>query len=284
MEYVTSLPEVPDRLACYRHADRLTGAQCTRCGRPICGDCMVEAAVGHHCPTCVGEGHSQVRPVRWNPGDRTRGLTPVVRALIAVNVVVFLLTNAHPIWQAMYAQIPSEVARGQTYRMLTAAFLHANFLHILFNMFALAILGPPVEEVMGRRRFLALYLLSALGGSVLSYVLGPINVAGVGASGAIFGVFGAWFCIARSRRAETSGIVVIIAINLAFGLLDPAIDWRAHVGGLIAGLIFGGVFALSERSSPAQRRAVEIVTGLAFLGLVVVLVSARTHQIHIPAA
>lgn len=274
-----TIPEVPQRLACYRHADRLTGAQCTRCGRPICGECMVEAPVGHHCPTCVGEGGSQVRRVRWNPADRSRGLTPVVKALIAVNVVVFILTSGHPSWQTMYAQIPFEVARGQTYRLLTAAFLHASFLHILFNMFALAILGPPVEEVMGRRRFIALYLLAALGGSAFSYLLGPVNVAGVGASGAIFGLFGAWFCIARSRRADTSGIVVLIAINLVFGLLDPAIDWRAHVGGLITGLAFGGVFALSERLSPAQRRAVEIATGIALLVLMVVMVTVRTHQI-----
>jgi membrane associated rhomboid family serine protease len=276
-----SIPELPDLLACYRHANRYTGVQCTRCGRPICPDCMIEAPVGHQCPTCVHDGPGPGdQPVRWNPADRTRGLTPVVRALIGINVVVFILTSSvHPAWQLRFAQIPLAVAHGQSYRLLTAAFLHANFFHILFNMFALAILGPPVEEVMGRRRFLTLYLLSALGGSVLSFLLGPVNVAGVGASGAIFGIFGAWFCIARSRRAETSGIVVLIAINLAFSFFDPAIDWRAHLGGLGAGLLLGGAFALGERCSASQRKLIEVVSGVAFLVAMVALVSFRTHRI-----
>jgi membrane associated rhomboid family serine protease len=280
-------PPLADRVPCYRHANRLTGARCTRCGRPICPDCMISAPVGHQCPTCVKEGNRGVpqgRPAN-RPWFHSGRLTPMVTALIAINVVLFLVTSVPTLTVRNsivinYAQIPTEVARGQTYRLLTAAFLHAGVLHIVLNMFALLVLGPPVEQAIGRVRFLAVYLLSALGGSVFSYLLAPIHQAGLGASGAIFGLFGAWFAIARARRADTGGIVVLIAINLAFSFYDRAIDWRAHVGGLIAGLIIGAMFTLMERRPPVERRVVEIAGCTAMVVLLVALVVFRTHQIN----
>jgi len=247
---------------------------------------MVQAPVGHHCPTCVKEdnqGVPQPRQMRWMQPGQTR-LTPVVTALIALNVIIFLITSSRPDVEVRYAQIPSRIAAGQYYRLITAAFLHANFYHILFNMLALLIIGPPIEAAIGRVRFLALYLLAALGGSVCSYLFSPVNIAGVGASGAIFGLFGAYFVLARARRAETSGIVALIGINLVFSFVDSAIDWRAHVGGLITGVAIGAMLTLAERRPPAQRRAIEIATFGVVTAVLIGLIHLRTDQLHVPLA
>jgi membrane associated rhomboid family serine protease len=115
--------------------------------------------------------------------------------------------------------------------------LHANIEHILFNMITLAIIGSPVEAELGKVRFIAVYLLSALGGSVASYLLSNANEFGVGASGAIFGLLGAYFVLARQRRWELTNIVVLIVINLVIGFASSTIDWRAHLGGLITGAV-----------------------------------------------
>ncbi|HSS08651.1 MAG TPA: rhomboid family intramembrane serine protease [Acidimicrobiales bacterium] len=247
---------------------------------------MIQASVGYHCPTCVKEdnqGVRQPRPVRWTQPGRGQ-ITPVVATLIAINVIIFLVTSSRPDIELRFAQIPFRIAGGQYYRLITAAFLHANFFHILFNMFALLILGPPVETAVGRVRFLGLYLMAALGGSVCSYLFSSPNVAGVGASGAIFGVFGAYFVLARARRAETGGIVALIAINLLFSFIDRAIDWRAHVGGLVTGLVIGGVYALAERRPRAQRLAIEVATFAALAALMLGLIHFRTDQLRVPVA
>jgi membrane associated rhomboid family serine protease len=244
---------------------------------------MAEAPVGHHCPTCVQEDAKAVgQPsrIRWSPGAASqRRLTPVVATLIAVNVVVFLLTSRQPIWFGDFAQEPFLVAHGQAYRLLTATFLHVNFTHILFNMAALLIIGPAVEKAVGRKRFLALYLLAALGGSVLSFLFGPVNVVGVGASGAIFGIFGAWFSLARAQRADTGAILLLIAINLAYSFIDPSIDWRAHVGGLATGVAFGALLAWTARRPPRLRLSYEAMAALGTLGLFGLLVIVRSSQI-----
>lgn len=266
---------------CYRHSDRATGASCTRCGRPICPDCMIQAPVGHHCPACVKEGNRGVRQVHWTPPALGgRRATPVVRVLIAVNVAVFVLSSARPSVVDRYSQLPVLIAAGQYERLLTAAFLHASLFHILFNMMALYIVGPALEQAIGRLRFTALYFLAALGGSVLSYLLSNPRVEGVGASGAIFGLFGAFFVISRSRRADTGGILVIIVINLVLSFADPLIDWRAHVGGLVVGTVVAGAFALAETRPPSQRRAIEVGVSIVVLVALIALVGIRTAQLR----
>jgi membrane associated rhomboid family serine protease len=267
---------------CYRHPDRLTGIHCTRCGRPVCPDCMVSAPVGHQCPTCVGEGNKGVRQVSWRPGTTRLGgrITPMVKLLVAVNALVYLITSQHlnnDIFR--FGQLPIRVAHGQYYRLLTSAFLHVSFVHILFNMIALLIVGSPVEAAVGRVRFLGLYLLAALGGSVASYLFSNPLQVGVGASGAVFGLFGAFFIIARSRRADTSGILVLIGINLAFSFTDSLIDWRAHVGGLVVGVAIAGVLTVADRRPPSQKWLVEAVGCVAVLVLLIALVSVRTQNL-----
>jgi membrane associated rhomboid family serine protease len=139
------------------------------------------------------------------------------------------------------------VAAGEYYRLLTSAFLHAGVMHILFNRFALAQIGPILEHALGRARYLSLYLLSALGGSVAAFLLAPPAQPSVGASGAIFGLFGAYYVVVRRLGGETGPIVVLLAINLVITFTVPNIDWRAHLGGLVTGAVRAAAFAYAPR-------------------------------------
>lgn len=244
---------------------------------------MIVAPVGHHCPTCVEESSRGPLAARvgaqWAPQHRQGRLTPVVGALVAVNVVVLLLTSVHRTWEFDYAQIPAAVAHGQAYRLLTAAFIHENLTHLVFNMASLLAMGPPVERAIGRQRFLVLYMVAALGGSVCSFLLGPAFVAGVGASGAILGIFGAWFSLARASRSDTGVIMMLIAVLLAYSFYDTTIDWRAHVGGLVVGGAIGAVYAYAARRPARMRVALETTAVLALLGLLGALVLFRAAQL-----
>ena len=256
---------------CYRHKDRTTGASCTRCGKPICPDCMVQAPVGHHCPDCVRQDNKSVRRPSWRVPANV-GIAS--KALIAANVIVYLLQQGNANFVNRFAMQPAAVAAGDYYRLLTAAFLHASLLHIGFNMLALYIFGIQVEAALGRVRFLALYVLAAIGGSVCSLLLAPPFQASVGASGAIFGLFGAYFVIAHARRLETGPIVGLIVVNLLLSFADPIIDWRGHVGGLVTGvavtLAYEGADRLPESMRPAAQAAAVIALGGFLAGLTIV--------------
>jgi membrane associated rhomboid family serine protease len=232
---------------------------------------MVAAPVGWQCVRCVKEASHESPARRWRaagPGrlGATR-ITPVVLGLIALDVAIYLweqtgftrIVDSYALWpDGVYFQ-------GQWYRLITAAFLHANVEHIAFNMLTLAIVGPPVEAEVGKARFLSLYLASALGGSVCSYLLGPPGELGLGASGAIFGVMGAYFVLARGRRWETSTIVALIVINLVISFATPGIDWRAHVGGLVTGGALGAVIWRLEKpgASGWGGRSFKVAAGVA---------------------
>jgi membrane associated rhomboid family serine protease len=269
---------------CYRHPDRETYVRCSRCDRPICPDCMVSASVGFQCPECVAEGNRGVRQARTTFGGRVHGDTAVVtKALIAINVAVFLLALAggEPFVRrfALIAFDPiggDGVAQGGWYRLLTSTFLHQQVLHIGLNMFALWMFGPPLEALLGRARFLGLYLLCGLAGSAVSYAFNPPVIAGLGASGAIFGLVGAAVVVNRQMRSNITGLLVYLAILLLPGFLIPGIDWRAHLGGLVTGLVLGLVFAYAPR---AHRAAYHLAAGVGLAAVVVVLVVTRTAQL-----
>jgi membrane associated rhomboid family serine protease len=168
------------------------------------------------------------------------------------------------------------VADGETYRLLTAAFLHGGVLHLLLNMYALFLFGPQLEASLGRVRFTALYVLSALGGSALSYAFSPPNQPSLGASGAVFGLLGAYLVISRRLGRDTTPVMVLLVINLGYGFLVPRIDWKAHVGGLVVGALVALVLAYA----PRERRTVVQVAGLAATLLAVVaLVVWRTAEL-----
>ena len=217
---------------------------------------MRSASVGFQCPDDVKAGAKTVRQGRTVFGGKVSGDTSRVSiALVAFNVVVFvagLLLGERQLQEA-YGNLPGPVqlsdgmvggvATGEYYRLLTAAFLHGGLIHLAMNMFALASLGPTLESALGRSRYLALYLLSALGGSTLSFLLSAPGQLGVGASGAIFGLFGAYYVIVRRLGGETRQIVTLLVINLFITFAVPIIDWRAHLGGLVTGALVAAALA-----------------------------------------
>jgi membrane associated rhomboid family serine protease len=178
---------------------------------------------------------------------RPGGGTPVTLSLIVVCVLVYLLQQADPTITTRYGLIPLFVENGQYERLITAAFLHANLLHLATNMITLYIVGAPLERVLRTGRYLTVYFLSALGGSLLSLWLSPTFSNGIGASGAIFGLFGALVVLRRQVGAEAGGLVVLIGLNLVISFAVPNISWQAHIGGLITGTLVALVIAGSSR-------------------------------------
>jgi membrane associated rhomboid family serine protease len=227
---------------------------------------MRSAAVGHQCVECVDQGAKTVRTVRTPVGGR-----PIITyLLIAANVVMFVLQTVVPGLQKDLFLWPVGIAAfDQYYRLLTSAFLHDGPAHILFNMWALWVIGPALEQWLGRTRFVALYVLSALGGSVLVYYLSPINTPTLGASGAIFGLFGATLVLSRKLQFDMRWIAGLIVLNLVITFVVPSISWQGHVGGLLTGAAVGAVYAYAPRGSRVQiETAFTIAVVVLFAGLV----------------
>ncbi len=260
---------------CYRHAGRETYLRCSRCDRPICPDCMRPAAVGQHCPDCVAEGRRTTPSARTTLGGRLSSRSGVVtRLLIAVNVVVFVAQQVVPGLTGRGGMNPAAIAlNGDYYRLLTAAFLHGGLLHIAFNMWALYVIGAQLEGVLGTSRYVALYFLSALGGSTLSYLLAPPGILGVGASGAIFGLFAALFVVGRRLSADVSGIAALIGVNLVLTFVISNIDWRAHVGGLVTGAVLAAAFAYAPRR---MRTTAAVLASVVVAVVLFAAIAART--------
>jgi membrane associated rhomboid family serine protease len=276
MDQAPGSPETPAAAGgspvCYRHPDRETGISCTRCGRPICPDCMVDASVGFQCPDCVrtgaGTGHAPhvSRPRTIAGGTVTGDPRLVTKVLLGINLAVWFavlgagdrlvseLDLVGLVRDPMTLQVVG-VAEGQWYRLLTAMFLHQQVMHILFNMLSLWWLGPPLEAALGRVRFLALYLLAGLGGSALSYLLAAPNQPSLGASGAIFGLLGATAVLMRRMRYDMRPVIALLALNLLFTFTWANIAWQAHIGGLVVGaaVAYGMVHAPREHRALVQR-------------------------------
>lgn len=261
---------------CPRHPDRVSYVRCQRCGRPACPECQRPAAVGVQCVDCVRDAARQAPTQRTALGGKVRGGPPVVTfTIIGLCVVSWILQLVvGRAWTQMWWFAPV-AAEGEAYRFLTSAFLHSTSpVHILFNMYALWVTGPFLEQMLGRWRFVALYVLSAIGGSV-GYLLlagGPLNPmwcqAVVGASGAVFGLFGAILLVLRRTGRNAMQIIVLIGINFAIGLYFPGIAWQAHLGGLVVGLALGAAYAYA----PKDRRV--IVSGAATIVVAAVLAVA----------
>lgn len=238
---------------CYRHPDRETYVRCTRCDRSICPDCMNDAAVGFQCPECVREGNKTVRQARTVFGGRVGGDMDVTKVLIGLNIVLFVVQLASQEFTLRFMMQPEAVAfDGEWYRMVTSAFLHDDrfFLHIASNMYSLLIVGSQIERLLGRARYVTLYLVSAVGGSVGSMLFLHQVRPSYGASGAIFGLFAAFFVFARRLRGDAQQVLVLIGLNLAIGFAASSyINNYAHLGGLVV----GGVVAFAIAHAPAGR-------------------------------
>ncbi|MFM9035939.1 MAG: rhomboid family intramembrane serine protease, partial [Mycobacterium sp.] len=201
------------------------------------------------------------------------GAPLVTYGLIAVTVAVFLLQMSSRMVVYRLALVPLFVAAGGYYRLVSSAFAHYGLLHLLFNMYALYVLGPPLERHLGRARFALLYGLSALGGSVLVYLFSAVNAPTVGASGAIFGLFGATFVAAKRLNLDVRWLVGLIAVNLVLTFTVPGISWQGHLGGLITGSLIAAVFVYAPRGRRTMLQAAACVGLLVVFG---VLIAART--------
>ncbi len=245
---------------CYRHPSRETAVSCSNCGRPICPDCMTTTPVGMRCPDCASQRTKVVR---------MRDMTSrpqVTVALIAINVIAFLAEGGGSGGGGAVAEKGEllgsglqraangagieylGVAYGEWWRIITGGFLHANFLHIAFNMYLLYLLGQMLEPVLGHFKFALVYFVSLLTGSLLVLILVPHSPT-LGASGAVFGLMGAAAVEMRARRIPImqSGIGILILINLAFSFTVSGISWQGHVGGLLGGALVMFILQQGDR-------------------------------------
>ncbi len=247
---------------CYRHPDRETGVSCSSCGRPICPDCMTPTPVGMRCPEC---GQQRTKVVR-NPGGGASGFwqAPATFVLIGINAIAYLieltagsggLNNPGGTIVVDFGLFGPSVADGEWYRLVTCGFLHASLIHIGFNMLLLFFLGRLLEPALGAPRFLCLYFASLLAGSFGALLLDP-NALTVGASGAVFGLIGAAFVIARGRGMNTLAgeLGFLILINLAFTFGASNISIGGHLGGLVGGGICALAIVAGERGMLGQSR------------------------------
>lgn len=256
---------------CPRHPDRMSYVRCQRCGRPACPECQRPAAVGIQCVDCVREAQRNAPAPRTIFGGTVRQGKPLVTfTLIGACVALFLAQMAIPgVTDALaYAGIyTSQFIAPEPWRMITAAFLHSTgfLLHIGFNMYALWIIGQALEPLLGRGRFLALYLIAAFGGSVAVLLLTNPLQGVVGASGAVFGLFGAMLIVQRRRGGDVRQLVVLIAINTVLGFVVAGISWQAHLGGLLAGSAAAAIIAYTPRGPKRSLIQWSALGGLALL-------------------
>ena len=255
---------------------------------------MRSASVGQQCVDCVGQGARSTRQASTALGGRPAAGAVVTWTLVAINVVVFLVTWVRPnivtdLEMLGYATYGfggplHGVAAGEWYRLITSAFLAPatgqgglGFLDILFNMWALVFVGPALEGLLGRLRFLSVYVLSAVGGGVMYYFLAAENAPAVGASGAIFGLFGAWFVVSKRLRLDTRAIVILIAVNLALSLfLHNIIAWQDHIGGLLTGVLLTAAYVYAPRKN---RVALQVLATVVVVVLLVIAIVVRNGQL-----
>jgi membrane associated rhomboid family serine protease len=240
---------------------------------------MHEASVGFQCPECVREGNRTVRRAEAPFGGQAVTTAWATRTLIAINVLIFFfeygLGDPNKVaWD--FGLRPPAVADGEYYRLITSAFLHYSAAHVALNMWALYTVGVALETWLGRARFLTLYFLSALGGGVLCYLLSDVNSNTAGASGAVFGLFGAIFVVAHRMNMNIRPIALVIVINLVFTFVWGGISWQGHIGGLVTGAIVALAFVYAPR---AQRTAIQLGMSIAVVLICAVLIVMRTTQL-----
>lgn len=248
---------------CPRHPDRISYLACQRCNRPTCPECQIPAPVGFHCVDCVRQAARTAPVARTRFGGVLAPGTRVTFTLMGVCAVVYVLQRIFPQVTSLGAFSPL-LGLSEPWRFLTAAFLHSetDVMHLVFNLAGLYFMGQFLEPLFGRARFIAVYLLSAIGGSVGYLLLAPAPIGHgsfvvwtqsmVGASGAVFGLFGAAIMILLRTGASVRGMLVLLAINMALPFIYPNIAWQAHLGGLVVGLACAAILVWS--AAPKRRR------------------------------
>jgi membrane associated rhomboid family serine protease len=281
---------------CYRHPDRQSFVLCQRCLRTICPECQTPAAVGVVCPECMKEQQASQTNAQKKAERRWARSRPVVvsdtrplatYAIIGITALVYIVTLIPGFGQTVESALmfwapalyPPLTGTFEPWRLLSVSLVHSGIWHIGLNMVALLLIGRSLEPLLGRGRFITLYLLSTLGGSVAVTLL-SFGTPVVGASGAIFGLFGALIVIGRHIGANIAGIAVVLAINLAIGFFPGFnVSWQAHVGGLVVGVIVGFIFT---RTRAAGQRKLQIAL-LSATGVVLVALLAIPVFTVLPA-
>ena len=258
-------------MTCYRHPDREAYVRCQRCERFICPDCQVAASVGFLCPECAGGTEAQLTKQK----RRSANTTSLTMTLIAINVFVYLI-EISPFGTAFLQQIvlmPAYVGQAP-WTLITSGFAHDwnSPLHLAVNMYSLYIFGQAVEPLLGKARYLTLYMLALLSGAIGVLWLGAPTGITVGASGAIFGLMGAYLIFLRSLGQPSGQMFTLIAINLAFGFFASGISWEGHVGGLIGGIAVAAIYSQTRRP---QDQTMQKIALTAFAGLLIVLAVVR---------
>ncbi|MBC2932164.1 rhomboid family intramembrane serine protease [Nocardioides sp. zg-1228] len=287
---------------CYRHPDRETWIRCQRCERPICPDCMRDAAVGFQCPDCVkqaAQGSRQNRALYGGERSADPRLTSYV--IIGINALVWLAIavtggsrsrlvdllalrpdgycapgdgyiydQTHPACTSAVAREVPGVADGAWWQLITSVFTHVEIWHVALNMFAVFILGPTLEGIVGRSRFLAVYLVSGLASSAMVMWLSFEYGSTVGASGAIFGLLGALLVTARKARLNSQWLVQNLVLGVVITVVGwRMISWQGHLGGLLGGIAAAAIIAYA----PKSHRSLVQWTGLGILAVALVAVS-----------
>ncbi|BDV29353.1 rhomboid family intramembrane serine protease [Microbacterium terricola] len=269
---------------CYRHPDRPSFVLCQRCLRTICPECQTQAAVGVICPECMGEQRKSATTAqrkaerRWSrPRAIAADSRPVVTyGIIGLTLLVYLLQliPALGVQSALAFNsaflFPGSVVPFEPWRLLTVLLVHGSFIHVALNMLAVYMIGQSLEPLLGHGRYLALYLISGLGGSVGVALIAPGTWV-VGASGAVFGMLGALLVIGRHIGANIRGILIVLGINLVIGFLPGFnVSWQAHIGGLLAGALVGLIYA---RTRALRQRGLQIALLTALtIGMLALLV------------
>lgn len=193
--------------------------------------------------------------------------------LIVLNIMMFLYMTLYDYNDRMFYELANNyiyVQNGEIYRLFTSMFLHADVLHLAFNMYALYILGPIVERYYGKSRFLLIYIVSGILGSIFSCIFMSSNSFSIGASGAIFGLLGSIAYFTYYYRATLQGflrsqIIPVILINLGLGLFISSIDLSAHIGGLIGGILTSMALGIGDKE-----RKTDQINGIIVIVLMIV--------------
>ncbi|MFE0253046.1 rhomboid family intramembrane serine protease [Streptomyces sp. NPDC059010] len=293
---------------CYRHPKVESYVSCTRCERYICPDCMREAAVGHQCVECVKEGARSVRQARTIVGGRISATPLVTSVLIGLNVLAYVAELVRPEIVDRFAMLgarmvgpdggyyvydpgyPSDfhaegVVAGQWERLLTSGFLHLpptegtfGLLHVVMNMLSLWQLGRVVEPMLGRVRYLALYLLATLGGSVFELLFTEQHAESLGASGAIFGLGAAYYVLARRVGADMRSVNRFMVFLLLWLVLSASItSWQGHLGGLLTGAAVTLAYAYTPRGP--RQALIQAVACVGLLALLAAVAVARASEL-----
>ena len=289
MSEPTAYPQQQTTPVCPRHPDRVSYVRCQRCGQPVCPECQRPAAVGVQCVDCVRAQAKTMRSATTVFGGRVTDTPTVSYVIIAICALVFVLQTASPRLTSDISFVPV-LGESEPWRFITSAFAHGSITHILFNMLALWLVGAQyLERLLGAARYAAVYLVSAIGGSVVYLLLSPAvpfdgqnpsswYVGAVGASGAVFGLFGALLVLNRHLGRSSAGMYATIAINAVLGFIIPNVAWQAHLGGLLTGAALAGVISWT---TPRERRRWQwpgVVAVLVVLVVVTVLKYALTSS------